>query len=272
MQKRACLVALPVLLVVACGQKPGGAGLVADAGGPVTTPTAVDASTAAPTADISQCAGCAVVGAVSWTFQGIYKDDKCTIPLAQADTPACAQVPAVGPASVTFTDRSATHAPSSTANITLTEQVSPDVARFRKTGEGCARANEVATDITPMNCAGQRVCRDAAGVLTCGPTCRTFTNGCPDFEQTRTYASIQDTPTAGVPKNGNLERLKACCAALAAQGKQLGASPEGMTLISYSQQCMMLVAQAGPNGNAPELGPLRGYLQSANVPAICKGL
>lgn len=235
-------------------------------------PVAEVPEAAAPvTTDFSQCAGCSVVGAVSWTFQGIFKDDKCTIPLAQADTPACAQVPAVGPAGVTFVDRFGGHAANSTANITLTEQIAPDVARFRKTGEGCARANEVATDIAPLGCAGQRVCRDASGVLTCA-NCRTFTNGCPDFEQTRTYAAIQDTPTAGVPKNGNLEKLKQCCAALGAQGKALGASPEGMTIQSYAAQCTALVAQAGPNGNAPELGPLRTYLQGANIPAVCKGL
>ncbi len=122
-----------------------------------------------------------------------------------------------------------------------------------------------------MNCAGQRVCRDAAGNLACA-NCRAFTNGCPDFEQTRTYAAIQDTPTAGVPQNANLEKLKACCNALATQGKGLGSSPEGMTMITMSQQCLAIVAQAGPKGTAPELGPIRGYLNGASVPAVCKGL
>lgn len=274
MLKRACLVAVPfVIVAAACSNNHGGAGLVPEAG-VVATPVTTDAAVSAtPGADLSQCAGCTVVGAISWTFQGIYKDDKCTVPLAQADTPACAQVPAVGPASVTFVDQVGAHAPNSSANITLTEQVAPDVARFRKNGTGCTRANEVATDITPMNCAGQRVCRDAAGTLTCAtPSCRAFANGCPDFEQTRTYAAIQDTPTAGVPKNGNLEKLRACCNALAAQGKALGPSPEGMTMITYSQQCLALVAQVGPNGNAPELGAIRPYLQGGNIPAICKGL
>lgn len=271
MIKRVLSVAVPFVLVVACSQQHGGAGLVADAGAVAVPAVDAGAGGATPTADISQCAGCTVVGAISWTFQGIFKDDKCTVPLAQADTPACAQVPAVGPASVTFVDRHGAHAPNSTANITLTEQVAPDVARFRKTGEGCARANEVATDIAPIGCAGQRVCRDAAGTLACA-NCRTFANGCPDFEQVRTYAAIQDTPTAGVPTNANLERLKACCNALATQGKSLGASPEGMTMISMSQQCLAIVAQAGPKGTAPELGPIRGYLAGANVPAVCKGL
>jgi len=271
MIKRVLSVAVPVVLVVACSQQHGGAGLVADGGGMVATPTADAGATATPAGDISQCAGCAVVGAISWTFQGIFKDDKCTVPLAQADTPACAQVPAVGPASVTFVDRHGAHAPNSTANITLTEQVAPDVARFRKTGEGCARANEVATAIAPMGCAGQRACRDAAGTLACA-NCRMLTNNCPDFEQVRTYASIQDTPTAGVPANGNLEKLKQCCNALAAQGKALGPSPEGLTMVTYSQQCLAIVAQAGPKGTAPELGAIRPYLANGNVPAICKGL
>jgi hypothetical protein len=270
MLKRALSVAVPFVLMVACSNNHGGAGLVPEAG-VVATPAGDAGAAAAPTADLSQCAGCTVTPAISWTFQGIFKDDKCTIPLAQADTPACAPVPAVGPASVTFVDRHGAHAANATANITLTEQVAPDVARFRKTGDGCARANEVATDVTPMNCAGQRVCRDAAGTLACA-NCRTFANGCADFEQTRTYAAIQDTPTAGVPTNGNLERLKQCCNALATQGKSLGASPEGLTMISASQQCLAIVAQAGPKGTAPELGPIRGYLQGANVPAVCKGL
>lgn len=267
--KRAFVAAAPVLFVLVACSNSHPTGLVAEAGAPIVT-TSVDAAAPA-TADLSQCAGCSTVAAQSWVFQGIYKDDKCTVPLAQIDTPACAPVAAVGPASVTFTDRFGAHAANSTANITLTEQVAADVARFRKTPEGCTRANEMATDITPINCAGQRVCRDATGVLVCA-NCRTFGNGCPDFEETRTYAAIQDTPSAVAPKNGNLEKLKACCNALAAQGKSLGASPEGMTLITYSQQCLALVAQAGPSGNAPELGPLRGYLAGANIPAVCKGL
>ena len=265
--KRALFASGLILFAVGACSQSHPTGLVAEAG-PIVTAT-VDAAPAA--ADLSQCAGCSTVAQQTWAFQGIYKDDKCTVPLAQIDTPACAPVTAVGPASVTFNDRFGAHAANSTANITLTEQVAPDVARFRKTPEGCTRANEMATDITPLGCAGQRVCRDATGVLVCA-NCRTFGNGCPDFEETRTYAAIQDTPSAAAPKNGNLEKLKACCAALATQGKSLGASPEGGMLIAYSQQCLALVAQAGPSGNAPELGPLRGYLAGANIPAVCKGL
>ena len=66
---------------------------------------------------------------------------------------------------------------------------------------------------------------------------------------------------------------KACCNALITQGKGLGASAGGGhdLLQSYGAQCMALVAQAGPSGNAPELGPLRGYLQGANIPADLQG-
>jgi hypothetical protein len=173
--------------------------------------------------------------------------------------------------SITFNDKVGARAANAVANVTLTEQVSPETPRYRKTPEGCTRANEVATNITPMACAGQRICRDANGALVCA-NCRTFPSGCPDFEETRLYAAIEDKATPTAPKNGNLEKLRACCNALAAQGKALGASPEGLTLVSYAAQCTALVAQAGPNGNAPELGPLRQYLQGANIPAVCKGL
>lgn len=270
MLKRALSVAVLPVLLMACPPKDSGGGIVQAGDASAIAVLPIEAG-AAPTGDISQCAGCAVAPAISWTFQGIYKDDKCTIPLVQADTPACAPVPAVGPASVVFTDAVAAHAANATANITITEQVAPEVARFRKNGAGCVRANEVATDITPMGCAGQRVCRDAAGNLAC-TGCRTFTNSCPDFEQTRTYAAIEDKPTAGKPTNTNVERLKQCCNALITQGKGMGATPEGMTMVTYGQQCLALVAQAGPSGNAPELAALRPYLQGGNIPAICKGL
>ncbi len=270
MMKRAFglgVLVLPVLLVAACKEHPG-TGLVAD-GGVVMMP-AVDAA-ATGTVDINSCVGCTVAAQPGWTFQGVFRDDKCTIPLVEYDLTACVPVPAPGPASVTFTDRFGAHAANAVANVTTTEQIPPETPRFRHAPEGCVRANEVATAITPMGCAGQRVCRDATGALTC-TNCRTLGGGCPDFQETRTYAAIQDTATPGAPKNANLEKLRQCCNALAAQGKSLGASPEGMTLISYAAQCNVLVTQAGPNGNAPELGPLRQYLQAGNVPAVCKGL
>ncbi|MBX3231331.1 MAG: hypothetical protein KIT84_10335 [Labilithrix sp.] len=269
--KRALLTFLPLLFLGAnCGNKDTGAGLVPEAG--AVAVAVVDAEPAA--VDINQCAGCSLVAQQAWTFQGIYRDDKCTDPVAQITTSACQPVPALGQVSITYVDKIGGRKAGEAANITVGEQLAPEAARFRKTPEGCVSANETATDITPLNCAGQRVCRDSAGALAC-TNCRTFANGCPDLEETRTYATIQDPaikPVAVVPGNANLEKLRQCCAALATQAKQLGASPEAGMLAGYAAQCQALVAQAGPSGNAPELGPLRGYLQGANIPAICKGL
>src|SRR5690349_21462994 len=73
--------------------------------GLVGTDASIAMPDAAPaTVDTSQCAGCALVGQQAWSFQGIYRDDTCTDPLAQIDTPACAPVPALGPTSLTYTD------------------------------------------------------------------------------------------------------------------------------------------------------------------------
>jgi hypothetical protein len=268
MLKRAFAGSFVAVVLLACGNKPTPTGLVADAGAaPVVAAT--DAA-AAPTVDINQCPGCTTVGQGSWTFQGIFRDDKCTVPLAQLDATPCMPVPALGPTSVTFSDRVGAHAALSVANVTLSEQIDPSVPRFRKTPEGCTKANEVATRITPMNCANQRVCTDATGAAACA-NCRTFPNGCPDFEESRMYAAIQDTNTAA-PHNSNLDKLRACCNALSTAAKGLGASPEAMTLASYAAQCIAIVNQAGPNGTAPELGAFRGYLSGANIPAVCKGL
>ena len=87
MMKRALLVAVPLGFGggLQVRRQKTGAGPVAD-GGIVTTTPAIDAGAATPTADISQCAGCAARGdAVVDNFSGIYSDDKCTAPLAQID-------------------------------------------------------------------------------------------------------------------------------------------------------------------------------------------
>ena len=239
-----------------------------------------DASTSAPaadaaTVDISQCAGCQLAPIPAWTFEGVYGDAKCTDPLGQITVPACTVVPALGATSLTYVDAMGLRKANETANVTLLAQIAAEAPRYRKAsdGKGCVRANEGATDITPTSCAAQRACRDESGGLTCA-TCRKLASGCPDYEATRLYASVDDPGIKGKPATGgggNVGRLGQCCAALATQARALGASPEGGMLLAVAAQCQALVAQAGPTGNAPELGALRAALAGRNVPAVCAG-
>lgn len=248
-----------------------GAGLVPDASAmAVTTPTPTTTA-AAPTTDLSQCGGCSAASVATWTFEGVYKDAACTEPLLQAVTAACATVPAVGPVSVTFVDAVGARAAGSNATVTLKEQVAPEAPRYRKSGAACVRSNEGATFVTPMNCAGQRVCRDATGALACA-NCRTLSTGCPDHEDTRTYATFDGGATAVAGGNNSLARLRQCCAALGAQAKQLGSSPEAGLIQTAAAQCMALVNAAGPNGNAPEISAIKTMLAGRQLPAVCAGL
>lgn len=254
-----------LLLAAACKEKPEPTGIVTDA----AVAVAPEASVAV---DSSQCAGCQLAPIPSWTFEGVYKDATCTEPLAQLVTAACAAVPALGSVSVTYVDEVGTRKANETATVTLVDQVAAEAPRYRKTAKGCVRANEGAIDITPAGCANAKVCRDQTGALSC-TSCRTFASGCPDYEETRLYATINDpkTPATGGGGGGNLARLQQCCQAIAAQAKALGASPEAGLLASAAAQCTALVRAAGPNGNAPELGAIRAALAGRNVPAICAG-
>ena len=254
-----------LLLASACKEKPQPTGIVTDAGG-----TVVATPEAGTAVDLSQCAGCQLAPIPAWTFEGIYKDATCTEPLAQLVTPACTVVPALGSVSLTYVDEIGTHKANETATVTLVDQVAAEAPRYRKAAKGCVRANEGAVDITPTSCANAKVCRDQTGALTC-TTCRTFANGCPDYEETRLYATINDPKKPATGGGGNLARLQQCCQQLAVQGKALGASPEAGLLLSAAAQCTALVQAAGPNGNAPELGALRAILAGRNVPAICAG-
>ncbi len=65
--------------------------------------------------------------------------------------------------------------------------------------------------------------------------------------------------------NTNVIRLKQCCAAIR---KQAQGAPE---LIAAATTCDGLAAQAGPNGNAPELGALRGLFGGRTIPPVCAG-
>jgi hypothetical protein len=83
---------------------------------------------------------------------------------------------------------------------------------------------------------------------------------------------------AGKPKytgpgvSTNVLRLKQCCNAIGAEGKRLGASPEGGMFTAAAAQCNTLAAQAGATGTAPELAVVRGMLAGRTLPAACSGL
>jgi hypothetical protein len=264
------LVAVGLVSVLASGCKPKEVpqGLVADA---AITLAITDAGASTTTTDTSQCLGCQLASAPSWTFEGIYRDDHCTDPLAQADLPACAAVPALGPTSITYVDEIQARKAGTSAQVTLTEQIPPTAVRYRKAGTACVRANETATDVTPLACNGSKVCRDANGGLVCSG-CRNLGSGCPDYQETRMYSALTDPDIkANKPGGGGggLGNLKQCCAALANEAKRQGNSPE---LVAAATQCNALVAAAGPSGNAPELASLKALLAGRNVPAVCAGL
>lgn len=184
-------------------------------------------------------------------------------------TPACAVVPALGQASINYVDEVGPRKAGSSAAVTLKEQIGPAANRYRKAGNVCVRANEGAVDLTPVNCAGQRVCRDASGALACA-NCRTFASGCADYEESRMYAAIDDPNKPKVGGGGDsLARLRQCCAAISAEATRQGNAPE---LLSAAASCNMLVAAAGPNGNAPELAAVRSMLGGRQLPAVCAGL
>lgn len=67
----------------------------------------------------------------------------------------------------------------------------------------------------------------------------------------------------GVPTN--VARLRQCCAAIRRQAQ---GAPE---LIAAATTCDQLAAQAGPTGNAPELGALRGLFGNRTIPPVCAG-
>lgn len=250
-----------------CKKENGGAGLVPDAAVTTTTAPATTATTPQVT-DPSQCSSCQLATVAGWSFEGVYRDATCLEPIAQTVTPTCGSVPAPAPASVTYVDTVGGRKAGEAAQVTLKELVGPETPKFRKAGTACVKANEAAVAVTPAACGGQKVCRDANGALAC-TGCRTLANGCPDYEETRTYASIEDPVAFGGKPTGagnNLSRLRTCCAAIAAEAKRLGSSPEAGLLMNAAAQCNALVAAAGPNGNAPELAAVRGLLAGRNVP------
>jgi hypothetical protein len=240
-----------------------------DAG--ITTTTAVDAGSI----DLAQCTGCQQAVAPTWSFQGIFRDEACTEPLAQTAPSACVAVPALGQTNLTYSEEIGARKAGETASVTLTEQIAPTLPRYRKSGSKCVRADESAVNLTPMGCAGQKVCRDASGGLAC-TGCRTLSNGCPDHEETRIYATVNDPSMkgtkAGAGGSATIARLRQCCSALANEAKRLGNAPEAGLLNGAAAQCVTIVNAAGPTGTAPELNAIRTMLAGRNIPPVCAGL
>jgi hypothetical protein len=266
--KTKTLLGLLSLCLFACSDRPKPTGLTvgqADAAAAVAPPDAGPA-------DLSKCTGCQNAAQGAWTFEGIYKDAACTEPLAQSATAACGAIAPLGQVSLTYVDEVGLRKAAEVATVTLAEQIPPEATRYRKSDKKCVPFNEGGMAITPAACAGSKVCRNQAGALAC-TECRTFANGCPDFAETRTYASVTDPGLKAKAGGGggNAGRLSQCCTALAAEARRLGASPEAGLLNSAAVQCSALVAAAGPNGNAPELGVLRNALAGRPLPAVCAG-
>jgi len=243
---------------------------------PVSAPVE-DAAPATPEpkhVDLASCTGCALAPTPTWSFEGVYSDPACTVPLAQLTVPSCAAVPAFGAASLTYVDEVGKRKANETAQVTLAEAPA-GAQRYRAVGKLCVRANEAAVDVTPASCASQKACRDTNGALTCvAASCRTFANGCPDYEETRLYATVDDPGLkagGGSGVSGNMARLLACCNVLNSEASRLGLSPEAGLLRTAAAQCSALVKQTGPNGTAPEAGLIRTMLAGRNVPAACAG-
>ncbi|MFO0637822.1 MAG: hypothetical protein U0183_01325 [Polyangiaceae bacterium] len=255
-------------------------GLLACKNPPPPAPVVVEeASAPAPSApkpvDLASCAGCALSPTPSWSFEGVYSDPACTSPLAQITITACAQVPAFGSASLTYVDEVGKRKANETVTATLAEAPA-SAQRYRLAGKVCVRANEAAVDVTPGACAAHKVCRDTNGALSCAEaSCRTLANGCPDYEETRLYATIDDPgvkgATSGTGVSGNVARLLQCCNVLNSEATRLGLSPEAGLLRNAAAQCSALAKQVGPSGTAPEAGLIRGLLAGRNVPAACAG-
>ena len=83
-------------------------------------------------------------------------------------------------------------------------------------------------------------------------------------------ADAAKKPT-GPGLSANVLRLRQCCGQLRTQAKALGASPEAGMLLQGAVQCDVLANQAGPAGNAPELGILKAALAGRNIPPVCQG-
>ena len=113
----------------------------------------------------------------TWRFVGRYLDAACKRPIAERDFRWCEQVELSSPARVSKADGTIIQA-------NVLQQFSSK-KMFEKKGGVCSPAT---TDykVTPPNCDGRYVCRNAAAQLACDG-CRTLPNGCTDYEGSMAY-------------------------------------------------------------------------------------
>lgn len=71
--------------------------------------------------------------------------------------------------------------------------------------------------------------------------------------------------------NINVARMRACCNAIAAQGKALGASPEAGFINGIAGTCNAAAKQLSPNATGAELAPIRQMLKAGGkpIPGVC---
>lgn len=74
--------------------------------------------------------------------------------------------------------------------------------------------------------------------------------------------------------NVNVARVKQCCNAISAQGKALGASPEGASILQVAATCNAVASQLSPSSTGVELAAVRQALKASGkaLPAVCSGL
>lgn len=86
---------------------------------------------------------------------------------------------------------------------------------------------------------------------------------------------VEDAGDDSGPKkpgvNINVARMRACCNAIAAQGKALGASPEAAVINGIAGSCRVAAGQLSPSSTGAELAPIRNMLKASGkaIPGVC---
>ncbi|WP_394851182.1 hypothetical protein [Pendulispora rubella] len=137
---------------------------------------------------LANCANCADSDRpVPWFFIGNYLDARCTQPVLHASFEACQSVNIPRSASLDLGAPLGTHKRYDHVDLGLGRQLAEsEVKNLYRKEDGVCRPEKVSFKLAPTGCEGKRVCRDAAGQLSCN-TCTRLPNGCPNFEGTRVY-------------------------------------------------------------------------------------
>ena len=90
-------------------------------------------------------------------------------------------------------------------------------------------------------------------------------------------AGVEDAAPEAAPKkytgpaiSPNQQKIAQCCAAMRAQAKQLGQSPEAFQLNAAAVYCDTVEKQVGPLGTAPEFAQIRAMLKTVKLPSACQ--